>query len=126
MTRTDQSQAKPIEYEEFLDPGIVRLEPVGSRELEYQKEILLDKGRKVIGVYDANRVGPLEVFHAYKIVFLCDLIGGEARPSDETSAVAFFRLDEIPDQFSGERTRPRHIQDAFSIYTNPNLPTIFD
>ncbi|HYK87752.1 MAG TPA: NUDIX hydrolase N-terminal domain-containing protein [Acidobacteriota bacterium] len=84
------------------------------------------KARKVIGVYDANRTGPLEVFHAYKIVFLCDLIGGEARTSDETSEVAFFARAEIPAIFSSERTQPRHVQDAFAALTNPDCPTVFD
>ena len=33
---------------------------------------------KVIGVYDANRAGRrLEFFHAFKIIFLCELIGGK-------------------------------------------------
>lgn len=84
------------------------------------------KARKVIGVYDANRTGPLEVFHAFKILFLCDLIDGEARPGDETSEVAFFGPEEIPLALSGERTRPRHIQDAFAVLTNPDCPTVFD
>jgi ADP-ribose pyrophosphatase YjhB (NUDIX family) len=84
------------------------------------------KACKVIGVYDANRVGPLELFHAFKIVFLCDLIGGEARPSDETSEVAFFGPDEIPPILSGERTHPRHILDAFAALKDQNIPTIFD
>jgi len=84
------------------------------------------QARMVIGVYDANRTGPLELFHAFKIVFLCDLIDGEARPSSETSEVAFFAWDEIPAQLSGERTRPRHIQDAFVARDNPGCPTVFD
>lgn len=84
------------------------------------------QARKVIGVYDANRTGPLEVFHAYKIVFLCEILSGEATASLETSEVGFFGLDEIPDVLSGERTRPRHIQDAFQAVGNPDLPTIFD
>lgn len=84
------------------------------------------QARKVIGVYDANRTGPLELFHAFKIVFLCDLIDGEARPSSETSEVAFFDWDEIPAQLSGERTRPRHIKDAFIAHDNPGCPTVFD
>jgi ADP-ribose pyrophosphatase YjhB (NUDIX family) len=84
------------------------------------------KARKVIGVYDANRTGPLEIFHAFKIVFLCELIGGEARPSAETSAVAFFTLNEIPTSLSGERTKSRHILDAFSTLANPDRPTAFD
>jgi ADP-ribose pyrophosphatase YjhB (NUDIX family) len=84
------------------------------------------KARRVIGVYDANRVGPLELFHAFKLVFLCDLIDGEARPSSETSEVAFFSLHEIPAHLSVNRTYVRHIQDAFRIYECPELPTVFD
>jgi len=84
------------------------------------------RARRVIGVYDANRSGPLELFHAFKIVFLCDLIDGQATPSTETSEVAFFDRQEIPAQLSGERTRPRHIQDAFAAYNHPDLPTVFD
>jgi ADP-ribose pyrophosphatase YjhB (NUDIX family) len=84
------------------------------------------EARRVIGVYDANRTGPLELFHAFKIVFLCELISGEPRPSNETSEVAFFGPDEIPGQLSGERTRPRHIKDAFSVFGNPDLSTFFD
>lgn len=84
------------------------------------------KARKVIGVYDANRTGPLEVFHAFKIVFLCDLISGEPRPSNETSEVAFFGLEDIPIKLSGERTRPRHIEDVFAAYADPYKETVFD
>ena len=43
--------------------------------------------KKVIGVFDANRSGrPLEFFHAFKIIFMCELVGGEARTSNETLA----------------------------------------
>lgn len=84
------------------------------------------KARKVIGVYDANRLGPLELFHAYKIVFLCDLLEGQPTPSYETSEVAFFRQDEIPTLLSGERTLPRHIADAFRAHQDPSVPTVFD
>jgi len=84
------------------------------------------KARKVVGVYDANRAGPLEIFHAFKIVFLCDIIDGDARPSDETSEVAFFSIDELPATLSGERTRPRHILDAFAANADPTCRTVFD
>ena len=34
--------------------------------------------KKIICVYDANRGGrPLAFFHAYKIVFLCKVLGGK-------------------------------------------------
>lgn len=84
------------------------------------------KACRVIGVYDANRNRPLELFHAFKIVFLCDLISGEARPSDETSEVNFYGQDEIPIVLSGERTQVRHILDAFACLEKPDLPTVFD
>jgi ADP-ribose pyrophosphatase YjhB (NUDIX family) len=84
------------------------------------------KARRVIGVYDANRVGPLDLFHAFKLVFLCDLINGEPRPSSETSEVAFFGPEEIPAHLSVNRTYTRHIDDAFRVYACPDLPTVFD
>ena len=84
------------------------------------------KARRVVGVYDANRFEPLDLFHAFKIVYLCDLIDGEATPSIETSEVAFFGQNELPQPLSGERTKPRHIQDAFAMLLNLDLPTVFD
>jgi ADP-ribose pyrophosphatase YjhB (NUDIX family) len=84
------------------------------------------KARRLIGVYDANRVGPLEVFHAYKLVFLCEINSGNARPSNETSQVRFFGKEELPAELSGERTKPRHIQDAFAAYKNQGQAVVFD
>jgi ADP-ribose pyrophosphatase YjhB (NUDIX family) len=84
------------------------------------------RARKVVGVYDANRIGKLELFHAYKIVFYCDLISGEARSSIETSEVGFFGRDELPEKLSGERTKGRHIQDAFACLEVENYVTVFD
>jgi ADP-ribose pyrophosphatase YjhB (NUDIX family) len=84
------------------------------------------KAKKVIGIYDANRVGKLEIFHAYKIVFLCELISGNPTVSDETTEVAFFSKDEIPGKLSGERTKARHLQDVFTNLDDPDLPTSFD
>lgn len=84
------------------------------------------RAQRVVGVYDANRVGPLDLFHAFKVVFLCDILDGEPRPSAETSEVAFFGPEEIPEVLSGERTRPRHIVDVFKVWRQPDLPTIFD
>jgi ADP-ribose pyrophosphatase YjhB (NUDIX family) len=84
------------------------------------------KARKLIGVYDANRISPMEFNHAFKLVFLCELIDGVPTPSNETSEVAFFAQEEIPAALSGERTRPRHISDAFAALTDLDCPTRFD
>jgi ADP-ribose pyrophosphatase YjhB (NUDIX family) len=101
--------------------------PSRAAEREVLEEAGLEvKACKVVGLYDANRVGPLEVFHAFKIVFLCELLNGEPRSSEETSDAAYFSQAEIPSPLSGERTRPRHIQDAFAAYHDPGLPAVFD
>ncbi len=84
------------------------------------------QAHRVVGVYDANRRDPLEVFHAFKIVFFCDILDGEARPSQETSEVAFFGEHEIPPIFSGERTTARHVRDAFAVLLDAGRPAIFD
>jgi ADP-ribose pyrophosphatase YjhB (NUDIX family) len=101
--------------------------PSGSAEREVWEEAgFRVKADRVIGVYDANRTGSLELFHAFKIVFLCDLLAGEPRPSLETSEVAFFGPEEIPGQFSGTRTAARHVRDAFAALADPYRPTVFD
>jgi len=84
------------------------------------------KARKLVGVYDANRFEPLEIMHAYKLVFLCEVIEGEATPSNETSEVAFFAEKELPALLSEQRTNPRHIHDAFLALSDPIRPVVFD
>lgn len=82
--------------------------------------------RKLIGVYDANRVGtPLFFYHAYKLVFLCDLLGGELQASDETLDAGFFPFDDLP-PLSMERTGERHLQDVLAHLRDPQRPASFD
>jgi len=82
--------------------------------------------RKVIGVYDANRDGiPLEFYHAYKIVFLCEIAGGQARPSDETLAVDFFSFEDLP-PLSRFRTNERHLAEIRAHLMEEIRPTAFD
>lgn len=85
------------------------------------------KATRVIGVYDANRFPQhLHLFHAFKVVFLCDLIEGEARPSMETTDVRFFKREEVPEDLLSSRTTVRQIDDAFKACSDPTLPTVFD
>jgi len=83
--------------------------------------------RKLAGVYDANRSDtvPLELYHAYKMVFLCEPVGGEPRPSHETLAVAFFGFNELP-PLSTKRTSARHLADLLAHLQNPDCPAFFD
>jgi ADP-ribose pyrophosphatase YjhB (NUDIX family) len=81
---------------------------------------------KVVGVYDANREGGyLEFFHAFKIVFLCDLIGGEAKSSDETIDVKYFSLEELP-PLSPNRTNDNHIEEIRLHLKDSKRETYFD
>jgi ADP-ribose pyrophosphatase YjhB (NUDIX family) len=100
--------------------------PSGAVEREVYEESGFEvKARKIVGVYDANRTGPLDIFHAFKIVFLCDILSGQATTSNETSAVRFFSESDLPSNLSGERTKPLHLKDAFNAISS-DLPTYFD
>jgi ADP-ribose pyrophosphatase YjhB (NUDIX family) len=82
--------------------------------------------RKVVGVYDANRGGvPMEFYHAYKIIFLCTVIGGQARPSNETLAADFFAFDRLP-PLSSPRTDERHLVEVYAHLRDPERPPAFD
>ncbi len=81
---------------------------------------------KVIGVFDANRVGgKLEFFHAFKIIFLSELIGGAATPSDETLDVRFFDFNNLP-PLSLNRTNEKHLNEIKLHLINPERKTFFD
>jgi len=81
---------------------------------------------KVVGVYDANRDGrPLELFHAYKIVFLCDVLSGNLGMSAETLAVNYFDFEDLPN-LSTARTNIKHLKDVFAHLSNSASPTIFE
>jgi ADP-ribose pyrophosphatase YjhB (NUDIX family) len=82
--------------------------------------------QKVVSVYDANRgPAPLEFFHAYKIVFLCEIIGGAARPSDETAAVDFFSFNDLP-PLSSLRTNEHHLAEVQAHLQDTSRPAAFD
>ncbi len=95
------------------------------------REVLEESGfevtpRKIIGVFDANRGGtPLAFFHAYKIVFLCDITGGQAQAGDETMDVGFFAFDTLP-PLSRARTHARHLAEVQAHLKDANRPAAFD
>lgn len=83
------------------------------------------KAEKVVAVMDANRIEPMEFYHAFKIIFLCSLIGGEPQVSHETLAVDFFDLNELP-SLSIYRTNENMLREVFAHVNDPNRPTAFD
>jgi ADP-ribose pyrophosphatase YjhB (NUDIX family) len=93
----------------------------------FEESGLRVKAARLIGVYDANRVeGALPLFHAYKLLFLCEILGGQPTISNETSEVSFFALDALPVPLSNFRTAPRHLGDAIASYRDPSRATVFD
>lgn len=82
--------------------------------------------RKLAAVYDRDRHGhPPIPFHAYKLFFICDLIGGESARSYETDAADFFAEDKLP-PLSLTRVTPDEICHMFGHYRHPEWPTSFD
>ncbi len=100
--------------------------------LAVEREVFEEAGLEVrathlVAAYDANRIeGELPLFHAYKLVFLCELIGGEVKPSPETSEVAFFPIAALPGPLSPYRTTPRLLADVLASRLDPARPTVFD
>lgn len=95
-----------------------------------EREVLEESGfrvkaEKVVAVLDANRIEPFEFYHAYKIIFLCKLLGGEPRISYETLAVDFFDLNHLP-PLSSYRTNEDMLQEVFAHVENPDRPAAFD
>jgi len=83
------------------------------------------KAEKVIAVIDANRIEPLEFYHAFKIIFLCKLTGGKPKTSYETMGVDFFDLNDLP-PLSLFRTNEEMLQEVFAHIKDPKRPTYFD
>jgi ADP-ribose pyrophosphatase YjhB (NUDIX family) len=96
-----------------------------------EREVLEESGfivkaSKLIAVHESNHgLEPLEYWHSYKLVFLCDLLGGFARPSIETTEISFFPIDDLP-ELSPSRVSEDDIREAYYYLDHPNETTYFD
>jgi ADP-ribose pyrophosphatase YjhB (NUDIX family) len=81
---------------------------------------------KLAAVHDyRKRQPPRHIDSIYKLFFICELTGGRARPSAETSEVAFFDRQSLPPLSLG-RTTAEQIELMFVHAQNPARPTEFD
>src|ERR1700720_1589407 len=81
---------------------------------------------KLAAVRDYQKSGhPRNVDSIYKMFFICEITGGAARASDETSEVACFPRDVLPPLSLG-RTTAAQIDRMFHHAAHPDLPTDFD
>lgn len=86
----------------------------------------LARAVKLAAVFDYRRRNPpRHVDSIYKMFFICELTGGHARPSEETSEVAFFSRHELPPLSLG-RTTADQIECMFRHAQQPALPAEFD
>lgn len=83
--------------------------------------------RKLAAVWDRTRQGhEHKAFSCAKFFFLCDLAGGAAATSVETSEVAWFGPEAIPEDLSLGRVLPAQIRRMFDHYRQPDLPADFE
>jgi ADP-ribose pyrophosphatase YjhB (NUDIX family) len=101
--------------------------PSGAVEREVHEESGFEvRAIKLAALVDRNRhPHPPFGFHLWKAFFLCELLGGEAQPSIETSAVGFFAEDDLPPLSRG-RISVRQVQHMFEHHRNPQLAASFD
>ena len=82
---------------------------------------------RLLSVYDRTLHGhaPPHPFRIYKMFFLCEILGGEPKPSPETLNVAFFGQNDIPPLSLGRTTLPQ-IDRFYELFNRPELPADFD
>ena len=102
-------------------------EPAAAAVREVQEEAgFTCVARKLLGLFDANRGGePLSAFHAFKIIFQCEITGGEARPDHEIIEVGWFERAAAP-PLSGNRTTAAQLAECFAHLDDPARPARFD
>jgi ADP-ribose pyrophosphatase YjhB (NUDIX family) len=109
----------------WADPNETPGEAV-SREV-FEESGFRVKPVKLMAVYDRTLHGhePPHPFRIYKLFFLCEILGGEPKPSPETLDVAFFGQGEIPPLSLGRTTAPQ-IARFYEHLNQPELSADFD
>jgi len=82
---------------------------------------------RLAAVYDRGKHPhkPLMHYHIYKLFFICEITGGQAKTSIETEQVAFFEESALP-ELSITKILPKQIAKMFEYYRRDDLPTYFD
>jgi len=85
------------------------------------------KAVRLLAVYDRSKHDhwPPFPFHVYKMFVLCELTGGEAKTSIETTDVGWFPEDGLP-ELSTSRILEPQIRRMFELARTPGLPPDLD
>lgn len=105
----------------------VNLSPAANAEKECMEESgYAVKAKSLVSVIDRDHAGyPKNANSIYKIFFLCEITGGEAATSIESSEVGFFSLDALP-PLDPDRIREADIRHAYSHYAAGNTEVVFN
>ncbi len=96
-----------------------------EREVREESGYLV-KAVKLLACWDRNKhAHPPIPFHAYRLVFLCEIHGTAEVSGSETTGAGFFAEDEIP-PLSTPRTLAEQVRFAFASLRDPAAPTVFD
>ena len=83
--------------------------------------------KKLAAVWDKTRQKhPGGFYSLYYMFFICEIEGGEASSSLETSEVGWFAEDAIPEYLSQKRVLPSQISRMFEHHRSPGLATDYD
>jgi ADP-ribose pyrophosphatase YjhB (NUDIX family) len=97
-----------------------------------EREVVEESGYRVAAVRlvalkdrSLHPYRPPRLERIYKLFFLCEVLGGEAAPSLETTDAGFFALDALPDLSEG-RTLAEDVAMLAGYHRQPELPVHFD
>jgi ADP-ribose pyrophosphatase YjhB (NUDIX family) len=93
----------------------------------YEESGFETRAVKLIAAYDRDRQGhlPPHPYHVYKLFFRCEITGGAARKSMESSEVAFFGESDLP-ELSRARITEAELRRCFAHLREPGRPADFD
>lgn len=121
LEREDQKWTLPGGWVDVGEPPSEAVVREVYEESGYQTRVL-----KLAALYDRNKhPHPPLVFHAYKLFFLCELVGGIAATSIETDAVEFFPVNALPELSLG-RVLPAQILRLYEHSKHLDWATEFD
>lgn len=108
----------------WADIGLTPKE-VAIKEVKEESGLEVETERLLAALDKRSHGHPPDIYHIYKLFFLCKEIGGRLTPGMETSDVHFFGLDELP-PLSIKRVTQEQIKLMFELKNNPNHEVVFD
>ena len=99
-----------------------------NTEKEVREETgLVVTAEKLIAVQDWRKHNVTNyAYGVLKAFVLCRYESGQFEENIETTGIAFFSREELPDDLAAEKCTREQIQMCFDAYENPDAPTLFD